>query len=133
MAINPEARDLIRARSDILRSIRDTLFARGFLEVETPILQQIAGLKREAGDAVLLTRMGDFYEILGDDAVRAAPVLEIALTMTVSFAIVMASAQLLMFVQWWHLAGFEVIVCLICLPSLLWQARRPPAAVRSRL
>ncbi len=45
------------------------------------MLQQIAGLKREAGDAVLLTRMGDFYEILGEDAVRAAPVLEIALTM----------------------------------------------------
>jgi DNA mismatch repair protein MutS len=45
------------------------------------MLQQIAGLKREAGDAVLLTRMGDFYEILGEDAIRAAPVLEIALTM----------------------------------------------------
>lgn len=48
--------------------------------MSTPMLQQIAGLKREAGDAVLLTRMGDFYEILGEDAVRAAPVLEIALT-----------------------------------------------------
>jgi DNA mismatch repair protein MutS len=45
------------------------------------MLQQIAGLKREAGEAVLLTRMGDFYEILGEDAVRAAPVLEIALTL----------------------------------------------------
>ena len=49
--------------------------------MSTPMLQQIAGLKREAGDAVLLTRMGDFYEILGEDAVRAAPVLEIALTL----------------------------------------------------
>jgi DNA mismatch repair protein MutS len=45
------------------------------------MLQQIAGLKREAGEAVLLTRMGDFYEILGEDAIRAAPVLEIALTL----------------------------------------------------
>jgi lysyl-tRNA synthetase class 2 len=43
LAINPVARDLIRARSDILRSIRETLFAKGFLEVETPILQQIHG------------------------------------------------------------------------------------------
>ena len=43
LAINPDSRDLIRARSQILRSIRDTLFARGFLEVETPILQQIHG------------------------------------------------------------------------------------------
>ncbi|WP_257305277.1 DNA mismatch repair protein MutS [Geothrix campi] len=49
--------------------------------MSTPMLQQIAGLKREAGEAVLLTRMGDFYEILGEDAIRAAPVLEIALTL----------------------------------------------------
>lgn len=48
--------------------------------MSTPMLQQIAGLKREAGEAILLTRMGDFYEILGEDAVKAAPVLEIALT-----------------------------------------------------
>ncbi len=43
LAINPSARDLIRSRSEILRSIRETLFAKGFLEVETPILQQIHG------------------------------------------------------------------------------------------
>ena len=43
LAINPAARDLIRSRSEILRSIRETLFAKGFLEVETPILQQIHG------------------------------------------------------------------------------------------
>ena len=43
LVVNPVARDLIRARSEILRSIRETLFAKGFLEVETPILQQIHG------------------------------------------------------------------------------------------
>ena len=43
LAVNPAARDLIRARSEILRSIRETLFSNGFLEVETPILQQIHG------------------------------------------------------------------------------------------
>jgi lysyl-tRNA synthetase class 2 len=43
LMVNPVARDLIRARSDILRSIRQTLFEKGFLEVETPILQQIHG------------------------------------------------------------------------------------------
>ena len=43
LTVNPAARDLIRARSEILRSIRETLFAKGFLEVETPILQQIHG------------------------------------------------------------------------------------------
>ncbi len=43
LAVNPASRDLIRARSDILQSIRETLFGKGFLEVETPILQQIHG------------------------------------------------------------------------------------------
>ena len=43
LAINPVARDLVRARSEILRSIRETLFAKGFLEVETPMLQSIHG------------------------------------------------------------------------------------------
>jgi lysyl-tRNA synthetase, class II len=43
LAINTEARDLIRARSQVLHSIRETLFAKDFLEVETPILQQIHG------------------------------------------------------------------------------------------
>ncbi|MDP2876162.1 MAG: DNA mismatch repair protein MutS [Holophaga sp.] len=49
--------------------------------MSTPMMDQIAGLKREAGEAILLTRMGDFYELLGEDAVKAAPVLEIALTL----------------------------------------------------
>jgi DNA mismatch repair protein MutS len=44
------------------------------------MLTQVAALKREAGDAILFTRMGDFFELHGEDAVRAAPVLEIALT-----------------------------------------------------
>lgn len=43
LTVNPVARDLIRARSAILHSIRETLFGKGFLEVETPILQQIHG------------------------------------------------------------------------------------------
>ncbi len=52
----------------------------GATAMSTPMMQQISTLKREAGDAILLTRMGDFYELLGEDAVKAAPVLEIALT-----------------------------------------------------
>ncbi|WP_372509749.1 bifunctional lysylphosphatidylglycerol synthetase/lysine--tRNA ligase LysX [Mycobacterium alsense] len=43
LAINPESRELIRARSCVLRAIRETLFAKGFIEVETPILQQVHG------------------------------------------------------------------------------------------
>ncbi|MHA3021205.1 bifunctional lysylphosphatidylglycerol synthetase/lysine--tRNA ligase LysX [Mycobacterium sp. BMJ-28] len=43
LAINTDARDLIAARSAILHAIRETLVGNGFLEVETPILQQIHG------------------------------------------------------------------------------------------
>ena len=43
LAINREARDLITARSQVLHAIRETLVGKGFIEVETPILQQIHG------------------------------------------------------------------------------------------
>ena len=43
LAVNTDARDLIRARSGVLHAIRETLIGKGFLEVETPILQQIHG------------------------------------------------------------------------------------------
>ncbi len=43
LAINTESRELITARSRILHAIRETLVGKGFLEVETPILQQIHG------------------------------------------------------------------------------------------
>lgn len=43
LAVNTDARELIKARSGVLHAIRETLFAKGFLEVETPILQQIHG------------------------------------------------------------------------------------------
>ena len=43
LAINSETRSLTRARSAAVRSLRESLFRRGFLEVETPILQQIHG------------------------------------------------------------------------------------------
>ncbi|WP_293051563.1 bifunctional lysylphosphatidylglycerol synthetase/lysine--tRNA ligase LysX [Mycobacterium sp.] len=43
LAINADSRQLIVARSSVLRSIRETLTAKGFLEVETPILQQVHG------------------------------------------------------------------------------------------
>ena len=43
LAINVESRELITARSRILHAIRETLVGNDFLEVETPILQQIHG------------------------------------------------------------------------------------------
>jgi DNA mismatch repair protein MutS len=44
------------------------------------MLQQYLELKAENPDAVLLYRLGDFYELFFDDAERAAPVLGIVLT-----------------------------------------------------
>jgi DNA mismatch repair protein MutS len=46
----------------------------------TPLMQLYAELKEQAGDALLFFRMGDFYELFGDDAVEAAKILEITLT-----------------------------------------------------
>jgi len=46
----------------------------------TPMLRQYLDLKEQAGAALLLYRMGDFYELFFEDAQTAAPVLGIALT-----------------------------------------------------
>ena len=46
----------------------------------TPLMKQYGELKAQAGDALLLFRMGDFYELFGEDAVEAARILEITLT-----------------------------------------------------
>jgi DNA mismatch repair protein MutS len=48
--------------------------------VETPLWRQYRGLKERYPDALLFFRLGDFYELFGDDARRAAPVLELVLT-----------------------------------------------------
>jgi DNA mismatch repair protein MutS len=49
-------------------------------ESVTPMMQQYRELKARDPDALLLFRMGDFYEMFGDDAERAAPLLGLALT-----------------------------------------------------
>lgn len=46
----------------------------------TPLMQQYNRVKAEYPDALLLFRVGDFYETFGDDAVKAAEVLDIVLT-----------------------------------------------------
>lgn len=46
----------------------------------TPMMEQYHALKREAGDALLFYRMGDFFELFFEDAKVAAGVLDIALT-----------------------------------------------------
>ena len=48
--------------------------------VETPLMKQYAEMKRKHPDAVLLFRVGDFYETFSDDAITASEILGIPLT-----------------------------------------------------
>lgn len=48
--------------------------------VETPLMKQYYAIKDKHPDAVLLFRVGDFYETFGDDAIKAAEILGITLT-----------------------------------------------------
>ena len=46
----------------------------------TPLMQQYQEMKKKHPDAILLFRVGDFYEIFGKDAVTASEILGITLT-----------------------------------------------------
>ncbi len=46
----------------------------------TPLMQQYQEMKKKHPDAILLFRVGDFYEIFGKDAVKASEILGITLT-----------------------------------------------------
>ena len=50
------------------------------IENMTPMLRQFFELKAQCPDAILLFRMGDFYELFGQDAEEIAPKLELVLT-----------------------------------------------------
>ena len=39
---------------------------------ETPLMKQYNGIKAKYPDAMLLFRVGDFYETFGQDAIKAA-------------------------------------------------------------
>lgn len=47
---------------------------------KTPVMLQHAAAKRAYPDAIVLFRLGDFYEMFGDDAVLCSKVLELTLT-----------------------------------------------------
>jgi len=48
--------------------------------VETPLMKQYYAIKGKHPDAILLFRVGDFYETFGEDAIRASGILGITLT-----------------------------------------------------
>ncbi|HJY04890.1 MAG TPA: hypothetical protein VJ323_01165, partial [Bryobacteraceae bacterium] len=49
-------------------------------EPSTPLMRQYQAVKQQVNGALLLFRLGDFYELFYDDAVTAARELEITLT-----------------------------------------------------
>ena len=50
------------------------------IPVETPLMKQYNSIKAKHPDAILLFRVGDFYETFGEDAIRASEILGITLT-----------------------------------------------------
>ncbi len=48
--------------------------------VETPLMKQYYNVKAKHPDAILLFRVGDFYETFGEDAIKASDILGITLT-----------------------------------------------------
>jgi uncharacterized membrane protein len=52
--------------------------------------------------------------------------LEVGLTVAVSLASCMVVAQVLLTVHAWHLVVFQEVTCVLCLPSLIWQAHLRP-------
>ncbi len=49
-------------------------------DIETPLMKQYNSIKMKHPDAILLFRVGDFYETFGEDAIKASDILGITLT-----------------------------------------------------
>ena len=81
--------------------------------VETPLMKQYYSIKRKHPDAILLFRVGDFYETFGSDAIKTSEILGITLTRRAN-----GSAQ---FVE---LAGFPFHALDTYLPKLVRAGQR---------
>lgn len=82
-------------------------------EVETPLMQQYYRIKEQHPDAILLFRVGDFYETFADDAIATARILGITLTRRANGA-----------AQFVELAGFPHHALDNYLPKLVRSGRR---------
>ena len=81
--------------------------------VQTPLMKQYYGIKHKYPDAILLFRVGDFYETFSDDAIKVSEILGITLTRRAN-----GSAQ---FVE---LAGFPHHALDTYLPKLVRAGQR---------
>ena len=50
------------------------------LDKLTPVMRQVVGFKRDRPDCLIFFRLGDFYELFFEDALVAAPLLDMVLT-----------------------------------------------------
>ena len=73
-----------RLKTDSLESDLELIRASGVVWPDsakvTPMMRQWLQAKKQSPSSILLFRMGDFYELFGEDAERAAPILELTLT-----------------------------------------------------
>jgi DNA mismatch repair protein MutS len=81
--------------------------------VETPLMKQYYNIKTKHPDAILLFRVGDFYETFGEDAIRTSEILGITLTRRAN-----GSAQFI------ELAGFPYHALDTYLPRLVRAGQR---------
>ncbi len=81
--------------------------------VETPLMKQYISIKSKHPDAILLFRVGDFYETFGEDAIQASEILGITLTRRAN-----GSAQFI------ELAGFPYHALDTYLPRLVRAGQR---------
>lgn len=63
-----------------MKHASDSMAASQSAAAKTPLMRQYLGAKQDYPDAFLFFRMGDFYELFFEDAVRAAQLLGITLT-----------------------------------------------------
>src|SRR5213080_4306060 len=73
-------RELPRNGRQYFVSIWRTLHSRDMSATATPAMRQYLDAKQQHRDAILLFRMGDFYEMFFEDALVAARALELTLT-----------------------------------------------------
>ena len=81
--------------------------------VETPLMKQYFEMKKKHPDAILLFRVGDFYETFSDDAIASSDILGITLTRRANGA-----------AQYVELAGFPHHALDTYLPKLVRAGKR---------
>lgn len=81
--------------------------------VETPLMKQYMAMKQKHPDAILLFRVGDFYETFSEDAIAASEILGITLTRRANGA-----------AQYVELAGFPHHALDTYLPKLVRAGKR---------